>query len=191
MSQQSSGKRIIVLVATVIIPLVLATTASAVYFYILAYPWVIIRGVIEAYISPLTIRITYMGLPLRDITIESSMTLTLILVLLVIAINMLLGISHLPFMSYRVRGSLAYTAIVVSFIYSFIIVPQMFSRVQGFIEDLGISASGELRSEAGSGILIYGRIDVTVTNPVFLGYAAFLFTLISVVYVFYELYTRL
>ncbi len=191
LSRQGRGKRILVLLATVIVPLVLAITASAVYFYILAYPWVVIRGVVEAYISPLSTRITYMGIPVRDPGVESSMALTLILGLLVIAVNMLVGISHLPFMSYRVRGSLAYTAIVVSFIYSFVIVPQMFNRIEGFIDDLGISTSGEIRTEAGSGIIVYGRIDVTVMNPVFLGYAAFLFTLVSVVYVFYELYTRL
>ncbi len=191
LSRQGKGRRVLVLITTVIVPLVLAITASAVYFYILAYPWVVVRGVVEAYISPLSTRITYMGIPVRDPSVESSMALTLILGLLVIAVNMLVGISHLPFMSYRVRGSLAYTVIVVSFIYSFVIVPQMFNRIEGFIDDLGISTSGEIRAEAGSGIIVYGHIDVTVMNPVFLGYAAFLFTLISVVYVFYELYTRL
>lgn len=183
--------KLLLLIGRVIVPFVLASVSALVYLYVLVYPWVIVTGVIDAYISPLTVSVTYMGLPLRDPTLESSMTLAKLLGLLVIAVNLLLGISHLPFMSYRVRGSLAYTSIVISFIYSFVIIPSMFIHVQGFLEQLDIGSPGTISSEAGSGTLVYGNVDVYLGNPIALAYAAFMFSLISVVYVFYELYTRL
>lgn len=189
MSQR--GSRLLLLVGRVVVPFVLASVSALVYLYVLVYPWVIVTGVINIYVSPLAVSITYMGLPLREPLLESSMALSKLLGLLVIAVNLLLGISHLPFMSYRVRGSLAYTSIVVSFIYSFVIVPLMFTRVQGFIEQLGVGSSGTISSEAGSGVLVYGDVDIYWGNPVTLGHMAFMFSLISVVYVFYELYAKL
>ncbi len=171
-----------------IVPLVLATTSGIAYFLVISMPWIEIHGAVNVLVSPSSTYIVYMGYNLVHLGLNAAMDLARYLGFLVIAVNILLGLTHLPIISHRARASLAYTAIVVSFIYSFVIVPNIYNRVLGMLRGLGLLGSTQLSIDAGSGLVFLGTLDVIRYNPHMVAQAAFLFTFVSVGYVFWELY---
>ncbi len=172
-----------------IVPIVLATTSSITYFLVVSMPWIEINGAVNALVSPSSTYIVYMGYSIVHLGLDAAMDLARYLGFLVIAVNILLGLTHLPVISHRARASIAYTAIVVSFIYSFVIVPNIYNRVLGMLRGLGLLGSTQLSIDAGSGLVVLGSLEIVRYNPHIVAQAAFLFTFVSVGYVFWELYT--
>ncbi len=171
-----------------LVPLVLATTSAVAYFLVISMPWIEVSGAVNALVSPSSTYIVYMGYNMVHLGLDAAMDLARYLGFLVIAVNILLGLTHLPMISHRARASVAYTAIVVSFIYSFVIVPNIYNRVLGMLRGLGLLGSTQLSIDAGSGLVILGSLEVIRYNPHMVAQAAFLFTFVSVGYVFWELY---
>ncbi len=189
MLSQRSRYALYFFVLRYIIPLVLAITSGVAYFLVISMPWIEVNGAVNALISPSSTYIVYMGYRIIHLGLDAAMDLARYLGFLVIAVNLLLGFTHLPIIGHRARASLAYTAIVVSFIYSFVVVPNIYNRVMGMLRGLGILGSSKLSIDAGSGIIVLGVLDIVRYNPHFVAQAAFLFTLASVGYVFWELYS--
>ncbi len=172
-----------------IVPLVLATTSGVAYFLVISMPWIEVNGAVSILVSPSSTYIVYMGYRLVHLGLDAAMDLARYTGFLVIAVNLLLGFTHLPITGHRARASIAYTAIVISFIYSFVIVPNLYNRVLDMLRGLGVLGTNKLSIDAGSGLIVLGVLDIVRYNPHFVAQAAFLFTLASVGYVFWELYS--
>lgn len=147
--------------------------------------WIVIHGYITLIFSPINYDYKYFGMDAKSIVLESLRYLILIPGLMSITLGIILVLAYLRETSTDLVLGILYAYIVVLFVYSYIVIPNTWSRLTMFLRTLGIGREHVVVNVL-AGVLELGKAEVHVWEPTQYGINSFILGVLGSFYGIYK-----